>query len=252
MVCSRPAVVGALTLCLVQSGLAVAGAAAAQRSEAAVAEEVRRAISEEVELRRLSVSVAGSEVTLSGSVSTLWVKQDAIKRALKVDGVETVVSDIELRRLESDVNLASNIGWAIDGYLHYTIFDYVHAVIRNGVVTLMGSVTPDRDKAREIADEIARVRGVQEIRNEIVTLPTSFGDDQIRVALFRRIFGNIHFDRISHANPPFRLVVHHGVVSLYGVVQSQIEYLELESIARFTSGVLRATNHLKTRTKPKQ
>ena len=96
-------------------------------------------------------------------------------------------------------------------------------MIRNGVVTLMGSVTPDRDKAREIADEIARVRGVQEIRNEIVTLPTSFGDDQIRVALFRRIFGNIHFDRISHANPPFRLVVHHGVVSLYGVVQSQIE-----------------------------
>ena len=107
--CSRPAVVGALTLYLVQPGLAVAGTAAAQRSEAAVAEEVRGAISEEGELRRLSVSVAGSEVTLSGSVSTLWVKQDAIKRALKVDGVETVVSDIELPRLESDVNLASNI-----------------------------------------------------------------------------------------------------------------------------------------------
>ncbi len=252
MVCSRPAVVGALTLYLVQPGLAVAGAAAVQRSEAAVAEEVRRAISAEGELRRLSVSVAGSEVTLSGSVPTLWVKQDAIKRALKVDGVETVVSDIELPRLKSDFNLASNIGSAIGGYLHYTIFDYVDGVIRNGVVTLTGSVTPDRDKAREITDEIARVRGVQEIRNEIVTLPTSFGDDQIRVALFRRIFGNIHFERISHANPPFRLVVHHGVVSLYGVVQSQIEYLELESIARFTSGVLRVNNHLKTRTKPKQ
>ena len=52
------------------------------------------------------------------------------------------------------------------------------------MVTLTGSVTPDMNKAEEIAGEVARVRGVQEIRNEIVTLPPSFGDDRIRAELY--------------------------------------------------------------------
>jgi osmotically-inducible protein OsmY len=222
-------------------------AAASQSSESAIVAAVKRALSGRSDLRRLTVSADGSEVTLTGRVPTLWLKMDAVKRALKVDGVKTIRSNIELSKGESDTNLAVALGRAIDGYTYYTVFDYIDAVIRNGVVTLTGFVTPDRNKSQEIADEVAKVRGVQEIRNQIVTLPTSQGDDDIRSSLYSRITSSEHFENVPiDRRPPFHIVVDHGVVTLYGWVQGEIEYRELESIARFTSGVLRVTNNLKT------
>ena len=224
-----------------------AGPQAAQGADTAIVAAVKQALSRDQDLRRLTVSVSGSEVTLSGRVPTLWLKQDAIKRTLKVEGVETVASNIELPRAESDLNLAYRIGPAIDRYSYYTIFDYVDAVIRNGVVTLTGGVTPDGKKAEQIAEEVARVRGVQEIRNEIVTLPPNLSDERIRAALYERIFDHISFEGLQGARvPPFRILVNNGMVTLYGTVQGEIEFRELESIARYTSGVLRVNNNLRT------
>jgi osmotically-inducible protein OsmY len=225
-------------------------AAASQSSESAIVAAVKRALSGQSDLRRLAVSADGSEVTLTGRVPTLWLKMDAVKRTLKVDGVKSIRSNIEVSKSESDTNLAVALGRAIDGYTYYTVFDYIDAVIRNGVVTLTGFVTPDRNKSQEIADEVAKVRGVQEIGNQIVTLPTSKGDDDIRASLYSRITSNEHFETVPiDSRPPFHIVVDHGAVTLYGWVQGEIELRELESIARFTSGVLRVNNNLKTFTK---
>lgn len=239
------------------SGAPVAGAAtpaaAGQATESAMAAAVTRALSGDGDLRRLKVSVAGSEVFLSGRLPTLWHKLDAVKRALKVNGVETVRTDIELPKQESDQDLALFLGPAIDRYPYYTMFDYIDAVIRNGVVTLLGSVTGDRNKAQEIEEEVAHVRGVQEIRNQIETLPPSIGDDQIRAAILDRIASSNDFDQFANVrNPPFRIVVRNGAVTLYGRVQSEIELRQLESLVRFVSGVLRVDNKLQTITKPRR
>ena len=254
MVITRSAVVVAAFV--LSTGLASAGpfsveqAAASQSSETAIVAAVKRALSGQSDLRRLAVSADGSEVTLTGKVPTLRLKMDAVKRTLKVDGVKSIRSNIDVSKGESDTNLAVALGRAIDGYTHYTVFDYIDAVIRNGVVTLTGFVTPDRNKSEEIGDAIAKVRGVQEIRNQIVTLPTSQGDDDIRSSLYSRITSSEHFENVPiDRRPPFHIVVDHGTVTLYGWVQGEIEYRELESIARFTSGVLRVNNSLKTFTK---
>ena len=124
--------VAALTVSIV--GLAPPSIAAArqgpsQGAETAIAAAVKRALSGEGDLRRLTVSASGSEVTLSGRLPTLWLKQDAVKRTLKVEGVETVVSEIELPKAESDLGLAYRLGPAIERYSYYTIFDYIDAVI---------------------------------------------------------------------------------------------------------------------------
>jgi osmotically-inducible protein OsmY len=239
-----------LSLALTPAGLANSQTAASQSSETAIVAAVKRALSGQSDLRRLGVSVADGQVTLTGRVPTLWLKMDAVKRTLEVDGVKTVVSEIELPKLESDANLAVALGRAIDRYPYYTVFDYIDAVIRQGVVTVTGSVTPDRNKSAEIEEEIARVRGVQEIRNQIVMLPTSQGDDGIRAAMYARIAGSTHFENVPiDSRPPFHIVVDRGTVTLYGWVQGEIEYRELETIARFTSGVLRVNNNLKTLTK---
>src|SRR5205814_645349 len=125
-------------------------------------------------------------------------------------------SNIDVSKGESDTNLAVALGRAIDGYTYYTVFDYIDAVIRNGAVTLTGSVTPDRDKSEEIADAVAKVQGVQEIRNQIVTLPASKGDDDIRASLYSRITSSEHFENVPiDRRPPFHIVVDHGVVTLY-------------------------------------
>jgi osmotically-inducible protein OsmY len=170
---SRFPIVVVLMLCVGHPALDVRLTAAGQDADSAVVAAVKRALTSDSDLRRLTVTASGNDVTLSGRVPTLWHKLEAVKRALKVEGVKNVVSDIELPRSESDQNLALFIGRAIDRYPYQTLFDYIDAVILKGVVRLTGSVTGERNKAEEIAEEVARVRGVQEIRNEIVMLPPS-------------------------------------------------------------------------------
>ena len=253
MLFMRLAVVVALTLGLAQLSFATPQAPAAQGPEPAIVAAVKRALSGQSDLRRLAVTADGGQITLKGRVPTLWLKMDAVKRTLKVDGVKTVVSEMELPKLESDTNLAVGIGRAIDGYPYYTVFDYIDALIKNGVVTLTGSVTPDMNKSEEIENAVAKVRGVHEIRNQIVTLPTQQGDSDIRSSLYTRITDSIHFEDVPiDRRPPFHIVVDRGTVTLYGWVQGETEFRELETIARYTNGVLRVNNNLKTLAKARR
>jgi osmotically-inducible protein OsmY len=226
--------------------------ATVQRSDAGIAEEVRRELSRVRDLRRVTVSVSGSRVTLSGPVNTLWLKNDAIRRAGAVDGVATVVSEMTLPRAENDARLAQQVGRAIDRYPQASVFDYVAGVVQDGIVTLTGSVTAEGRKADDIATAVSRVRGVQEIRNEILTLPPSLEDDRIRVAIYRGLLSNIHLEPLARiGRPSFYIVVHNSVVSLYGFVPGEIEYRQFEMVARETLGVLRVHNHLQTTARPR-
>jgi osmotically-inducible protein OsmY len=132
------------------------------------------------------------------------------------------------------------------------MFDYIDVVIRHSV-DVDGQRDAGYEKVGGIENQVAKVRGVQEIRNQIVTLPTQQGDDDIRSSLYSRITGDTNFEDVPiDRHPPFHIVVDHGVVTLYGWVQGEIEYRKLESIARSTSGVLRVNNNLKTLTKIKR
>ena len=69
---------------------------ATAQTTAQIERDVREELRGERDLRRLDVTVAGSEATLSGELETFWSKSEAIRRTLEVDGVETVVSQIEI------------------------------------------------------------------------------------------------------------------------------------------------------------
>ena len=231
---------------LVLGGLLAEVAPAAAQPSERLEREVREALRRDRGLRRLEITTNGSEVTLAGRLDTFWLKSEAIRRALEVDGVETVASEITLPE-GSDRGLVEDISRAVMQYPYYTIFDYLDGRINNGVVTLTGRVTSERDKAAEIFERVAKIRGIQDVRNEIVMISTSTGDDRLRVAIARQVFSNVHFERFaSFANPPFHIIVERGVVTLVGYVQGEIERRELESIARRTNGVLRVFNQLQT------
>ena len=209
--------------------------------------EVREELRRDRDLRRLDVTVVGDEVTLRGELKTFWSKSEAIRRSLTVDGVAVVVSEMEIPPAESDQKLANEVGKAVQRYPHYTVFDYLDGRINAGVITLIGKVTAERDKAGELFERVAKIPGVQDIQNQIETITPSSADDNLRRTIARVVFGSSHFQQFnSRSNPPFHIVVERSVVTLLGYVQSEIERREMEQMARQTTGVLRVVNLLQT------
>ncbi len=193
----------------------------------------------------VGVSVASGVVTLRGTVRTLWIKQRAIEEAAKVDDVISVYSELTVPRGESDERIAAQVAQRLQRYVFFTIFDDADVDAHDGVITLAGRVTMAY-KAEAFADLAAHVPGVQEVRNEVRTLPVSLFDDQLRYAVARRIYGDSLFSRYAtQASPPVHIIVAHGKVTLTGVVFSEVERRKAEAIARGTFSVMGVTNKLR-------
>ena len=212
---------------------------------------LRRAVEEALRgdraLRNLEVWVEGDQVTVAGDVRTFWEKNEALRRTLGVEGVETVVSEIVVPVADDEDRLAEEVVRAIQNYAHYRIWDYLEAGLNNGVVTLGGWVTPERDKARELFERIAKIRGVQDVQTSIEVLPTNQGDVNLRNTIGRRLSQSEHFERFRSAiNTPFHIIVQNSVVTLVGYVQNRIQWIVMERIVAQTHGVLRVENQLQT------
>ena len=194
---------------------------------------------------QVSVAVKDAAVTLSGTVPSLWIKQEAIDRARKADDVAAVVSDLSVMKAESDEALANEVANNVRRYVFYTVFDDVEGNVHDGVVTLTGMVTAPY-KATEIADLAARAHGVREVDNKIKTLPASTFDDQLRFTIASRIYRDpLFWNYAIQANPPIHVVVENGHVTLAGVVNSEVERRIADSIARTTLGSFTVENKLR-------
>ena len=195
-------------------------------------------------LRGLAVSVARNDATLTGSVPSLWEKNEGQRRALDIPGVGNVVSEIDVPAGE-DQGIADDVGKAIGRYPFYTIWDEIGGRVDNGIVTLSGRVTPGRDKARELFERVAKVPGVQAVEVDIRMLSPSSGDARIRSIIARRLVTNNHFERFrTMRTPPFHIIVNNSIVTFIGYVQSGIERIELQRVVAQTPGVLRVENQL--------
>lgn len=232
-------------------GLGPAGAGAQASSDAELARSVLQALDRGDELRAVGVTVAAGEATLAGRVPTLRAKSEAIERALRVEGIERVASELEIPRIEDERRLAQAVVASIVNYPFYTMFDYVHGGVQDGVVMLAGDVTPERDKAGELVDRIARIPGVQDIRSTVETLPVGAGDTRLRRVLAASIFENGFFHRYARLRlPPFHVIVRRGTVTLTGFVRDPVERRVMEQVVRRTFGVTRVVNELGTERAP--
>jgi hyperosmotically inducible protein len=144
-----------------------------------------------------------------------------------------------------DLQIFRDLSQQVLRYPYFTIFDNINAQVEDGVVTLTGRVTMPY-KRDALADRIARVGGVREVRNEIAVLPVSQFDDELRFRIARAIYGNSSFWRYgAMANPPIHIIVEHGRVTLEGVVNSNVDRMLARSIAS-SFGAFSVTNNLKT------
>jgi hyperosmotically inducible protein len=130
-------------------------------------------------------------------------------------------------------------------YAQLTVFDSVHMNVDNGVVTLSGWVTMPY-KSSDLAKRVASAPGVTQVVNQIEVLPVSQWDDTLRMRIARAIYGNSTFWRYgAMANPPIRIVVENGHVTLDGVVNNEVERMMARSLAT-GFGEFSLTNALKT------
>ena len=141
------------------------------------------------------------------------------------------VSSVAAAQDRRDVQLADEIGRALNGYAQLTIFDDISAQVENGAVVLSGKVTMPYKK-NDLEKRIGKIDGVRSLRNNISVLPVSPFDEQLRYRVARAIYGNPSFWKYaSMANPPIHIIVERGHITLAGVVNSNVERMLARSLA---------------------
>ncbi len=225
-------------LLVVMVVLAAASFAAADVSDAELTRNIQKQISNlDYRSQRPIVSVSGGVVTISGTVASLWLKEETISRALKVAGIKQLVSELMIAKAESDEKLAAEVIDRIQHYDLFTVYDDFQGSVKNGVVHLRGAVTEEK-KLSDVIERVAKVRGVQEIDNKVAVLPANEEDNRLRVTIANAIYRLPDFERYSMANPPIHVIVDRGHVTLVGAVRSEIEKRKAYEAARFVNGVL--------------
>ena len=103
--------------------------------------------------------------------------------------------------------------------------------VDNGKVELTGWVTMPF-KRDDLEKRVRKVEGVASVDNKIGVLPVSQFDDELRFRIAKAIYSNSSFwNYAAMANPPIRVVVNRGRVTLEGVVQSNVERMLARSLA---------------------
>jgi hyperosmotically inducible protein len=125
------------------------------------------------------------------------------------------------------------------------VFDNLTFRVDGSTVTLFGSVT--RPTLKSDAERVVnRIEGVQRVRNHIEVLPLSRFDDQIRLRTYYAIYGYGPLNRYAlGANPPIRIIVKNGNVTLAGVVSNEMDRNLAYIRASGVPGAFSVTNNLR-------
>jgi osmotically-inducible protein OsmY len=230
---ARLAVAAALTLAL------AVPLYAAGRPETPSDEELKREIVEKltwddrVDAAGVAVQVEGSEVTLSGTVSSLFARRVAEEDAWSVDGVVALKDRLEVRITQpaADLALASRVRTVLSSSADLEGQD-IAVTARNGVVTLEGTVDAYWRKL-EAERLAAGISGVTSVSDELAVAPSAdLRDEAIAEDVLRAIERNVDA-------PPgsVDVSVRNGIVTLGGVVESWSAHAAAYEAAADTPGV---------------
>lgn len=195
----------------------------------------------------VTVRVQGGAATLSGQVSLYTYKLQAVKKARKTHGIHAVRDNIAvggptipdnvlqrslLKRVEMD-----RVGYG-------EVFDAISVSVQNGVVVLGGhAIGPVTQQSAVALAEYTP--GVKEVINKISIDPVSQFDDQIRIATYRAIYGYPPLQRYAIVPwRPIRISVQNGRVTLYGVVDNDMDKQLAYMRAMQVPNVFQVTNDL--------
>jgi hyperosmotically inducible protein len=197
--------------------------------------------------RDVKVTVNNGTATLTGTVNLYIYKADAVKRVSKVNGIAAVHDLIEVAGpAVPDQVLQDKLQekLAYDRVFYGNAFNAISLGVQNGVVTLGGHALSynSRDSALGLVSIYPGVKGVVD---EMQIDPVSMIDNEIRVRVYRAIYGYPMFTKYA-IDPvkPIRISVQNGNVGLYGQVDSQADKDVAYLRANGVPGVFSVKNYL--------
>jgi len=105
----------------------------------------------------------------------------------------------------------------------FGVFDNIAFKVDGSTVTLLGQVVRPSLKS-DAENAIKHIEGVERIDNQIEVLPPSPMDDQLRLALYRTIYGFPSLEKYAlGVQKPIRIIVKNGHVALEGVVDNEAD-----------------------------
>jgi len=197
--------------------------------------------------KNVQSKVEDGVVTLTGTVNLLNDKADAENRVKDIDHVQSVanqiqvggptIADAQLRDKLADKLRYDRVGYGI-------IYNALALDVSNGIATISGKVRTEADKASALAT--ARTTpGVKGVRDEIEVLPTSIMDDDLRIALARRLYNDpVLAKYATDPQGPIRIIVENGHVTLAGTVLNEMDRNVAAIRAKEVSGVFSVDNQL--------
>jgi len=126
----------------------------------------------------------------------------------------------------------------------YEVFDYIDYKVDGSTVTLYGKVINGINKS-DARNRVRSIPGVERVVDNIELLPPGSFDNSIRRNLFRSLANTGGLSRyLWPVNPPVRLVVERGHITLEGYVANQADYNTMNIIAKSVPGTFSVTNNL--------
>jgi hyperosmotically inducible protein len=171
-------------------------------------------------------------ITLTAAAALILVPfaQGAVSTTQKKDGLSKVEQEVRHELVM--------LPW-------FGVFDNLEFQVNGDEVILSGQVT--RPTLKSSAERVVSgIEGIEKVVNNIEVLPLSPYDDRIRIATYRSIYG---FGPLSRYNwgpqPPIRIIVKNGNVTLAGVVANETDRNLANVRANGVSGVFSVDNNLR-------
>lgn len=183
----------------------------------------------------IQVSVESGVVRLKGIAVRYLDSRDAERLARKEASRVVNMVRVVLEQPRSDKQIRADVEKTILRWERYGPFDAVGVQVEGGVVRLTGWVDQPW-KRDEIEDRVARVDGTRDVLADLRLQGFSSGDVALRNEIHARIYSDPLFERYSAnpIDPPVRVYVSRGRVTLVGTVGSQVEQAAVGHIARGT------------------
>jgi hyperosmotically inducible protein len=216
------------------------------RYDQPIQQEASKVLQSKDKWKGITASTEDGIVTLDGSVKLLIDKVEAAKKLDKIEHVQGVRNHVQVDTNVPDDQLRQQLSEKLryDRVGYGNAFNAIALNVQNGVITLNGDVRdyPARDSAIAIAETTP---GVKEVVDNINVLPTSPFDDDIRLRVARAIYGNSTLSKYAlDPQRPVRIVVENGHVTLYGVVDNQMDKQIAEQQAKSVPNVFSVDNKL--------
>src|ERR1700677_4170759 len=225
-----------------------AAAQSVQNDNNLQAEVMNKALNKQ-DLKGVQATAHDGVVTLTGTVKLFELKQEADRRTHKIKGVQAVSNDIQVAGSDLpdpvlEAKLVKAISYDRVGY-GTTPFNAISVQVQDGTATLSGHAYGPVDASSAIA-LAAYTPGVKNVVNQVQVDPVSPMDDRSRMQLFRTIYGFPTLSKYAmDPAKPIRISVQNGRVTLYGVVDSEMDKDVAGIRANTVPGIFKVTNDLR-------